>query len=92
MPPARSLDAALGSPSRVRLLRVFALADAPMSGRAAARAARLAHRPSVRALGQLVAAGVVRVSRGAAAHAYVLYDRHPLARRLRRLFEKEAAR
>lgn len=90
-PPAVPLlDRALGAPSRVRLLRVFAFADAPMTGRGAGREAGLAHRPAVRALGVLVALGLVRVRRGAAANQYVLESRHPMAKRLRRLFEREA--
>jgi hypothetical protein len=50
----------------------------------------VAHRPSVRALGQLVALELVRVTRGVPAHRYRLNDRHPLAKRLRRLFDREA--
>lgn len=84
------LDRALGAPSRVRLLRVFAFAETPLTGRGAGREAGLAHRPAVRALGTLVALGLLRVRRGAAANQYVLETRHPLAKRLRRLFEREA--
>ncbi|MFN9215707.1 MAG: hypothetical protein ACK6DK_14240 [Gemmatimonadota bacterium] len=95
MPPARGrtapvLDRAFGAPSRVRLLRVFAFAPAPLPGRGAGRAAGLAHRPAVRALGTLVALGLLRVRRGGAAHQYELETRHPLAKRLRRLYEREA--
>lgn len=94
--PARStprppvLDAALGAPSRVRLLRAFVHAEAPMTGREAGRVAGVAHRPCVRALGDLVALGLVRVTRGAASNQYRLDERHRLAKRLRRLFEREA--
>lgn len=88
--PLPMLDAALGSPSRVRLLRVLALASAAMSGRAAGRAAGVAHRAAVRALAQLVDSGVVRVEPGATAHAYSMAPAHPLTKRLRRLFEREA--
>lgn len=84
------LDRALGAPSRVRLLRVFAFASGPMTGRGAGRAAGLAHRPAVRALGTLVALGLVRVREGAAANQYTLDTRHPLAKRLTRLFAREA--
>lgn len=85
-----ALDRALGAPSRVRLLRVFCLGDGPFTGRGAARAAGLAHRPSVRALGQLVTLGLLAVTRGVPAHRYRLNTKHPLAKRLRRLFEREA--
>lgn len=85
-----ALDRALGAPSRVRLLRVFCVSDGPYTGRGAARAAGLAHRASVRALGQLVSAGLLQVSRGVPAHRYRLNGKHPLAKRLRRLFEREA--
>jgi hypothetical protein len=88
-PKAPTLDAVLGAPSRVRLLRVFCLADAPMTGREAARRAKVAHRASVLALGALVKAGVVRVKRGATRHEYRLETKHPLAKRLVRLFERE---
>ncbi|MCU0624271.1 MAG: hypothetical protein MUF53_10500 [Gemmatimonadaceae bacterium] len=74
----------------MRLLRVFAFAEAPLTGRGAGRAAGLAHRPAVRALGTLVSLGLVRVREGAAANQYVLETRHPLAKRLRRLFAREA--
>lgn len=88
--PLPMLDAALGSPSRVRLLRVLALASVEMSGREAGRQAGVAHRAAVRALGQLVKSGVVRVTPGATAHAYTMAPQHPLTKRLRRLFEREA--
>jgi hypothetical protein len=84
------LDLALGAPSRVRLLRVFFAGEGPYTGRGAARAAGLAHRPSVRALGQLVALGLLHVTRGVPAHRYRVNAKHPLAKRLRRLFEREA--
>jgi hypothetical protein len=79
----------LGAPSRVRLLRVFCAADGPLTGRAAAREAGVAHRASVLALGALVQAGIVHVEREAASHQYTLNDRHMLAKRLSRLFERE---
>jgi hypothetical protein len=83
------LDVILGAPSRVRLLRVLCAADAPLTGRAAAREAGVAHRASVLALGALVASGIVQVRREAAAHYYSLQPRHALAKRLARLFERE---
>jgi hypothetical protein len=87
-PPA--LDRILGATSRVRLLRVFCAADGALTGRAAAREAGVAHRASVLALAALVESGIVSVERHAAANAYVLNARHPLAKRIGRLFEREA--
>jgi DNA-binding transcriptional ArsR family regulator len=81
----------LGSPSRVRLLRVLTQAASPLTGREVERRAGVAHRAAVRALGQLVEAAVVVVARGATAHAYRLSPKHPLSKRLTRLFDREAA-
>ncbi len=89
-PAPPPLDALLGAPSRVRLLRVFCAAKGPLTGRAAAREAGVAHRAAVLALGALADAGILVVRRAGAANHYALDGRHPLAKRLGRLFRREA--
>jgi predicted nucleotidyltransferase len=66
------LDAILTSRSKVRLLRVMISTDQPLSGREAARLARVARVPAARSLDDLVTLRVLHRQTTAAQHLYTL--------------------
>lgn len=87
------LDLILASPGKLRLLRVLHQTHSPMSGREAASAAGISVQPAQRALGQLVALGVVRRDDTRSQHLYTLNrDSHLVQRAVSPMFEAEHAR
>jgi predicted nucleotidyltransferase len=87
------LDLILSSTGKLRLLRALHATRAPMSGREAASAAGIAVQPAQRALGQLVALGVVRRDDTRSQHLYTLNrESYVVQRSLGPLFEAEHAR
>lgn len=89
--PARlPLDAALGAPARVALLRLLAALPAPLSQREAARRAAIQVRSAQQALDVLVALGIVRRTVGGRDHLVQLNRAHHLAPALIALFDVEA--
>jgi predicted nucleotidyltransferase len=66
------LDATLSSRSKVRLLRVLLTSSQPLSGREAARLARVARVPAARSLDDLVALGVLNRETTVAQHLYTV--------------------
>lgn len=87
------LDAILASRSKVRLLRVLLPLDDAVSAREAARLAGTPVAPSLRALSDLVALGVLFRVRLRGQHLYTVNRESPLVRDgLTPLFEREAAR
>lgn len=66
------LEAAFGSPARIRILRVLFTAPQPLSGRQVGELARLSHRGAIQALASLVDLGAVRQRRVGKAYQYAL--------------------
>ncbi len=66
------LNDVFGSQSKIRLLRAFASASRPLSGREAARRAKVGATPALRALAELVGFGVVVRSELEAQNLYEL--------------------
>lgn len=66
------LEAAFGSPARIRILRVLFAAPQPLSGRQVGELARLSHRGAIQALASLVDLGAVRQRRVGKAYQYSL--------------------
>lgn len=89
----RPLDACLSSQSKVRLLRALLPLEDAVSAREAARLARIALAPALRALADLVALAVLRRTELARQHLYTVNHQNPLVREgLIPLFEAERAR
>ena len=89
---SRPLDAVLSAPSRLAVLRALARAKAPMSGRAAARAAGINHQGAAVALAALARLGLVeRRPAGRSDQWRLDPSRWLVAELLRPLFEREAA-
>lgn len=74
------LDAVMGTPSKVKLIRALLSAEEPISGREAARRAGVSQRPAHRSLQDLVARGVVRKEVGENSHLFELNREHQLVR------------
>lgn len=85
------LDQILGTRSKVRLLRALAPLDRPVSGREAARLARLS-RQAIVALDELVSAGIVNRQGAAGQHLYTFARTNRLAPAILQLFNEESAR
>lgn len=85
------LDQILGTRSKVRLLRALAPLDRPVSGREAARLARLS-RQAIGALDELVSAGIVNRQETAGQHLYTFARANRLAPAILQLFAEEGAR
>lgn len=85
------LDHILGARSKVRLLRVLAPLDRPLSGREATRLAGISHQ-GIRALDELVEMGVVARQAAAGQHLYRFNRDSSLAPVLERLFGSERER
>lgn len=87
------LDAILASRSKIRLLRVLLPLDDAVSAREAARLAGTPLAPSLRALSDLVALGVLGRVRLRGQHLYTVNRENALVRDgLTPLFDREAAR
>lgn len=87
------LDAVLTSRSKMRLLRVLVSAGEPLSGREAARLARVSHLPASRSLDELVALGVLHRQTTASQHLYTLNPQSFLMRQgLEPLYRTERER
>jgi hypothetical protein len=86
------LDDALGTRSRVRLLRVLAEArpDDNVTGRAVARRARVSHPQAARTQRELANVGLVTERRFGTHALFEFNRRHVLARPVEALFEAEA--
>jgi predicted nucleotidyltransferase len=67
------LEAAFGSPAKIRILRVLLTTPQPLSGRQVGELARLSHRGAIQALTSLVELGAVRQRRVGKAYQYSLY-------------------
>lgn len=85
------LDQILGTRSKVRLLRALAPLDRPVSGREAARLAKLS-RQAIGALDELVSAGIVNRQEAAGQHLYTFARANRLAPAILQLFDEESAR
>lgn len=85
------LDAILGTPSKVRLLRELVPIERPVSGREAARLAGLSSY-SIRALDELVEMGLVLRQEATGQHLFRLNRENYLAEVLSRLFMMERER
>lgn len=66
------LEAAFGSPAKIRILRVLCASPQPLSGRQVGELARLSHRGAIQALEPLVELGAVRQRRVGKAYQYSL--------------------
>ncbi|CAN5786393.1 hypothetical protein BH20GEM3_BH20GEM3_12790 [soil metagenome] len=86
------LDALLSSRSKVRLLRVLIPAVQPVSGREAARLARVARVPAARSLEELVDLGILQRQATASQYLYRVNPRHQLTEPLAALFAAEEQR
>ncbi len=86
------LDALLSSRSKVRLLRVLIPAVRPVSGREAARLARVARVPAARSLEELVGLGILQRQATASQYLYRVNPRHQLTEPLAALFAAEEQR
>jgi predicted nucleotidyltransferase/predicted transcriptional regulator len=86
------LDALLSSRSKVRLLRVLIPAVQPVSGREAARLARVARVPAARSLEELVDLGILQRQATASQYLYRVNPRHQLTEPLAALFATEEQR
>jgi|GEM_PF-436635 len=87
------LDAILSSRSKVRLLRALLPLQESVSAREAARLARVAHPPALRALADLTAMGVLHRVELSSQHLYTVCHDNPLVRHgLLPLFEVERQR
>lgn len=85
------LDQILGTRSKVRLLRALVLLDRPVSGREAARLARLS-RQAIGVLDDLVSTGIVNRQETAGQHLYTFARANCLAPAILRLFDEERER
>ncbi|MGH7582728.1 MAG: winged helix-turn-helix domain-containing protein [Gemmatimonadales bacterium] len=86
------VDAILGTPAAVRILRVLSLHQGALSRTTIAQRAGLGRAGTNRALERLVHAGVVAPVGDASRPLVALSAGHPLATQLRELFHAEAAR
>ena len=66
------LEAAFGSPAKIRMLRILFTTPQPLSGRQVGELARLSHRGAIQALTSLVELGAVRQRRVGRAYQYSL--------------------
>ena len=89
----RPLDQILTNRGKVRLLRALMPLSRPVSGREAAKLARLSQTPALRALDDLVALGVLRRTETPSQHLYEVNRAHQLVREgLEPLFRAEQER
>lgn len=87
------LDEVLTSRSKVRLLRAMLSTEQPLSGREAARLARVGRVPAARSLDELVALGVLHRQRTTSQHLYTLNRQSYLVRQgLAPLYQTERER
>lgn len=87
------LDHILTSRGKVRLLRALMPLSRPVSGREAAKLARLSQTPALRALDDLVSLGVLRRAETPSQHLYEVNRTHQLVREgLEPLFRAEQER
>lgn len=87
------LDGVLTSRSKVRLLRVMISTHQPLSGREAARLARIGRVPAARSLDELVALGVLHRQTTPSQHLYTLnHGSHLVQHGLEPLFRAERER
>lgn len=87
------LDHILTNRGKVRLLRALIPLSRPVSGREAAKLARLSQTPALRALDDLVALGVLRRTETPSQHLYEVNRMHQLVREgLEPLFRAERER
>jgi predicted nucleotidyltransferase len=87
------LDHVLTSRGKVRLLRALMPLSRPVSGREAAKLARLSQTPALRALDDMVALGVLRRAETSSQHLYEVNRKHQLVREgLEPLFRAERER
>ena len=87
------LDHVLTNRGKVRLLRALMPLSRPVSGREAAKLARLSQTPALRALDDLVALGVLRRMETPSQHLYEVNRAHQLVREgLEPLFRAEQER
>jgi DNA-binding transcriptional ArsR family regulator len=98
-PPARQfgvlaqpLDAILGAPARVRILRALDQLEHPLSVVGLQAEAGLTHRGALNAVAALVATGIVAEEPIGRSSVYRLADNHPFAPALRQLFHAERRR
>ena len=89
---ANALNHILGTVAKVDLLRVLIQLDTPASGREAERLARVAHVSGSKALRELSAAGVLKLTRTPGAYLYQINRDHDLVPPLQALFDAERAR
>jgi predicted nucleotidyltransferase len=87
---AEPLDDILGSRAKIRLLRILAQSEFPLSGRAAARHARLSHAGAISAIKELEESRIVLPSSDGSGIRFRLNRHHILVRRILGLFETEA--
>lgn len=88
--PVHNLEALLGGPARIGVLRVLAGADSPLTGRQVAAAAGLSHAGATRFLGQLRDDGIVIGTPVGTAVLHRFDSSHPVVRELiLPLFEAE---
>lgn len=88
----KALDHVLGTGAKVDLLRVLARLDTPTSGREAERLAGVAHGSARKALSELVAVGVLRLTTTPGTYLYEINRDHDFVPHLETLFKAEAAR
>ena len=86
------LDAILGTPAAVRILRVLSLHRGAMSRTAIAERSGLGRAGASRAIERLVRARVIASSGDPSRPLFELSDEHPLATKVRKLFQAEAER
>lgn len=72
------LDAVMGRPSSVKLIRAIMNAEEPISGREASRRANVTQRPAVRSLRDLTLSGILRKEITENGYAYSLNREHQL--------------
>lgn len=89
---ANALNHVLGTDAKVDLLRVLIQLDTPASGREAERLARVAHMSASKALSELAAAGVLKLTKTRGAHLYEVNRHHDLVPPLQALFDAERTR
>jgi hypothetical protein len=88
----KPLDEILGTPANVRLLRVLALRNTPLTAGELARSAALGRTSIYPALRQLELAGIVELVGAGSQRPVQLRERHPLSKALKNLFRTEARR
>jgi predicted nucleotidyltransferase len=88
----RALDHVLGTGAKVDLLRALAQLDTPTSGREAERLAGVAHGSARKALSELVAVGVLKLTTTPGTYLYEINRDHDFVPHLETLFRAEAAR